>query len=202
MEWLCVWGQNYCQRLVVHNEVKSSPYRYVLMETLHTKCEGQCFLLDLWVMLLTGSEGVVGNGNGILLLSTLILSPLILGCKFCQGHLASAVAPSCTLPLGSGRTSSYWAFWMQVVSGVLSLYDRNRPQLVMYSTCRPPSSSHLHGFSQNPVHEAVEQERRQYAALSDSSLHFKVLWCSLCSSYTALCPGVQLCDDVDQLLRN
>ena len=35
-------------------------------------------------------------------------------------------------------------------------------------------SSHRYGFPQKPVQE---EERREHTALTDSSLHFKVLWC-------------------------
>ena len=74
------------------------------------------------------------------MLSTLVLSPLILIPHRVQA-LSRASIICCSSFLFSAtrvRSSAYRAFWMQVVNGVLSLYDRNSPPLVVYSTCRPP----------------------------------------------------------------
>ena len=78
--------------------------------------------------------------GGSPMLSTLVLSPLILIPHRVQA-LSRASIICCSSFLFSAtrvRSSAYRAFWMQVVNGVLSLYDRNSPPLVVYSTCRPP----------------------------------------------------------------
>lgn len=57
-----VRGENGCQWFVVCNKMKF-PALQVLIETLHTKYEGQCFVPDLWVILLTEIESVGGKDD-------------------------------------------------------------------------------------------------------------------------------------------
>ena len=76
---------------------------------------------------------------GSSILSTLVFSPLILIPHRVQAlsRISSICCSSFLVSATRVRLSAYWVFWMQVVIGVVFLYQRNNPPLVVYSTCRP-----------------------------------------------------------------
>ena len=67
--------------------------------------------------------------------SSLHWSSILIGCKLCWGHPASAVTPSWSLQQGSGRLHTGYS-GCRWPSG--SCFYMRNPPLVVYSTCRPP----------------------------------------------------------------
>ena len=88
---------------------------------------------------------------------------------------------------------------MSVVHGVFSLYDKNSPSVVVYSILQPPSVDHPEFLSENSVHETVEEEWGEYAALPDYTDNLELFKCSFGGPDLATCVGVHCTNDVDKI---